>query len=259
MFAVLIGAILLGYPVSFTLTGIAVVFAALGWALGIFDLSLLGALGHRVGETLLSYMGRKLARDYDRLDAEETQRLLGVGREHGIHLTPAELTDLSSMKAQQRVAGQNLDIGDDVNRFYEQRATEQIDPAIARYFEGISDIEGDDVARLMRGAEQSDRAPAARVRRERQQVIPIGELGDAPVHRREVQVSRPFTIHVEVDAAPVCCPCRAAYRPVELLEYHPRLRAVGPHEVQIRGLIRLDPIVEADVGDKGTVRRHSWA
>jgi len=48
MFAVLIGAILLGYPVSFTLTGVAVVFAALGWALGAFDVSLLGALGQRL-------------------------------------------------------------------------------------------------------------------------------------------------------------------------------------------------------------------
>jgi tripartite ATP-independent transporter DctM subunit len=48
MFAALIGAILLGYPVSFTLTGVAVIFAALGWALGVFDFSLLGALGQRL-------------------------------------------------------------------------------------------------------------------------------------------------------------------------------------------------------------------
>src|SRR3546814_5113019 len=47
MFAALIGAILLGYPVSFTLTGVAVVFAGLGWAFGVFDPSLLGALGQR--------------------------------------------------------------------------------------------------------------------------------------------------------------------------------------------------------------------
>jgi len=48
MFAALIGAILLGYPVSFTLTGVAVVFAVLGWSLGHFDVSLLGALGQRM-------------------------------------------------------------------------------------------------------------------------------------------------------------------------------------------------------------------
>ena len=52
MFAALIGAILLGYPVSFTLTGVAVVFAALGWAFGVFDVSLLGALGQRLFGTM---------------------------------------------------------------------------------------------------------------------------------------------------------------------------------------------------------------
>src|SRR3546814_1037713 len=48
MFAALIGAILIDYPVSFTLTGVAVVFAALGWAFGVFEPSLLGALGQRI-------------------------------------------------------------------------------------------------------------------------------------------------------------------------------------------------------------------
>jgi len=52
MFAALIGAILLGYPVSFTLTGVAVAFAALGWAFGMFDVSLLGALGQRLFGTM---------------------------------------------------------------------------------------------------------------------------------------------------------------------------------------------------------------
>ena len=47
MFAVLCGAILLGYPVTFTLAGVAVIFAGLGWALGAFDPSLLGALAQR--------------------------------------------------------------------------------------------------------------------------------------------------------------------------------------------------------------------
>ncbi|MEM7045654.1 MAG: hypothetical protein AAF543_22815, partial [Pseudomonadota bacterium] len=106
----------------------------------------LGAVGHRVGESLTSFMERNLVRDHDRLDAEEVKRLLGLGREQGIHLTPAELTSLSSLKAQQRVAGQNLEIGDDVNRMYEGRAIEQIDPAIGRYFDRISDVEGDDTA-----------------------------------------------------------------------------------------------------------------
>ncbi|HET7410556.1 MAG TPA: TRAP transporter large permease subunit [Paracoccaceae bacterium] len=48
MIAALIFGILLGYPVSFTISGVAILFAALGWALGSFDMSLMGALGQRV-------------------------------------------------------------------------------------------------------------------------------------------------------------------------------------------------------------------
>lgn len=48
MFAALIGAILLGYPVSFSIAGIATLFALTGWALGVFDISLMGALSQRV-------------------------------------------------------------------------------------------------------------------------------------------------------------------------------------------------------------------
>ncbi|MCC2112356.1 MAG: TRAP transporter large permease subunit, partial [Hyphomicrobiales bacterium] len=48
MFAGLIGCILLGFPVSFSIAGIATLFAIAGWALGVMDLSLLGALGQRV-------------------------------------------------------------------------------------------------------------------------------------------------------------------------------------------------------------------
>ena len=40
--------ILLGFPVSFTIAGVATAFAFLGWYLGVMDISLLGALGQRV-------------------------------------------------------------------------------------------------------------------------------------------------------------------------------------------------------------------
>ena len=48
MFAVLVIAILLGFPVSFTIAGIAIAFAFIGSISGVFDLSLLGALAQRV-------------------------------------------------------------------------------------------------------------------------------------------------------------------------------------------------------------------
>jgi tripartite ATP-independent transporter DctM subunit len=48
MFAAMMLGILLGYPVAFTIGGIAILFAVLGGALGGFDMRLLGALGQRV-------------------------------------------------------------------------------------------------------------------------------------------------------------------------------------------------------------------
>lgn len=48
MFVALCGAILLGYPVTFTLFGIAFAFAFFGHAMDVFDLSLLGALSQRI-------------------------------------------------------------------------------------------------------------------------------------------------------------------------------------------------------------------
>lgn len=47
MFAALMIAILSGFPVSFSIAGVAVAFAYLGWMLGAMDVSLLGAMGQR--------------------------------------------------------------------------------------------------------------------------------------------------------------------------------------------------------------------
>ena len=47
MFAVLMAAILMGFPVALSLAGVAVLFAYLGWVLGVMDISLLGAMGQR--------------------------------------------------------------------------------------------------------------------------------------------------------------------------------------------------------------------
>jgi TRAP-type mannitol/chloroaromatic compound transport system permease large subunit len=57
MFGALMSAILSGFPVSFSIAGVAVAFAYLGWMLGEMNVSLLGALGQRVfgliGNTVL--------------------------------------------------------------------------------------------------------------------------------------------------------------------------------------------------------------
>ena len=48
MFAALIGCILLGFPVAFSVAGVAAAFALAGAAVGAMDLALLGSLGQRV-------------------------------------------------------------------------------------------------------------------------------------------------------------------------------------------------------------------
>jgi len=48
MFVALAAALLRGYPVTFTLAGVAVIFAGMGAALGAFDTALLGALAQRL-------------------------------------------------------------------------------------------------------------------------------------------------------------------------------------------------------------------
>ncbi|MEM6825373.1 MAG: TRAP transporter large permease subunit [Pseudomonadota bacterium] len=48
MFAALVIVILAGFPVAFSIAGVAVAFAYLGWALGGMNISLLGAFGQRV-------------------------------------------------------------------------------------------------------------------------------------------------------------------------------------------------------------------
>jgi tripartite ATP-independent transporter DctM subunit len=72
MFVSTIGAVLVGYPVAFTLAGIALVFASLGIAFGVFDIAILSALtgryfGTMTNETLVAvplfvFMGVTLER-----------------------------------------------------------------------------------------------------------------------------------------------------------------------------------------------------
>jgi tripartite ATP-independent transporter DctM subunit len=72
MFLATIGAVLIGYPVAFTLAGIALMFATLGMAFGVFDVAILSALvgryfGTMTNETLVAvplfvFMGVMLER-----------------------------------------------------------------------------------------------------------------------------------------------------------------------------------------------------
>lgn len=52
MFVLGCAALLIGYPVAFTLPGISVIFAGLGFAMGIFDFSIIGGIPQRIYGTM---------------------------------------------------------------------------------------------------------------------------------------------------------------------------------------------------------------
>jgi tripartite ATP-independent transporter DctM subunit len=54
MFAVTCVVLIMGFPVAFTLAGTSLVFAAIGWSLGIFDFRLLGGLPSRYFGTMVN-------------------------------------------------------------------------------------------------------------------------------------------------------------------------------------------------------------
>ena len=52
MFVLACASLLIGYPVAFTLPGISVIFAGLGYAMGIFDMSIIGGVPQRIYGTM---------------------------------------------------------------------------------------------------------------------------------------------------------------------------------------------------------------
>lgn len=54
MFLALVACVLSGFPVAFAISGVAILFASLGWAFGVMDIQLLGALGQRVFGVLIN-------------------------------------------------------------------------------------------------------------------------------------------------------------------------------------------------------------
>jgi hypothetical protein len=97
MFATACGILLLGFPVAFTLAGTAIGFAGLGWLLGVFDFSFMGALASRyfgvmVNELLVAvplfvFMGVMLERSKIAEQLLETMGLLFGSLRGGLGLS----------------------------------------------------------------------------------------------------------------------------------------------------------------------------
>jgi hypothetical protein len=91
-------------------------------------------VGGRVAE-------RRLASDIGRLNQSDVDKLIAEARSQGIELTPAEITNLSSLKTQQKVLGKVPESADIMSDFYRRRYTEQVQPAVDRFLQQISGVD----------------------------------------------------------------------------------------------------------------------
>lgn len=84
---------------------------------------------------------RRLASDIGSLDQSQVNRLQRLSREKNIPLTPAELTDMSSLQAQQKVLGNIPSSSKTMQKFYERREVENIQPAVQDFLSQISRVD----------------------------------------------------------------------------------------------------------------------
>lgn len=91
------------------------------------------------GGRILSANARTAA-DIKRLDPAAAAELQRMAESMGIRLTPAEITNLPSLKSQQKVLGNIPESSDVLGKFYEKRYQEQIQPAVDEFLGSISRI-----------------------------------------------------------------------------------------------------------------------
>jgi len=83
---------------------------------------------------------RKTVRDIGQLDAQAIKDLQSKARNFGVDLTPAEVTQLNSLMAQQKVLGNIPASSKKMQQFYEVREGEQIQPAVEKFLADISGV-----------------------------------------------------------------------------------------------------------------------
>jgi hypothetical protein len=106
----------------------------------------IAAAGQGVGGMLTKYGNRMLARDINKLNQVNVDDLVTKAKDMGIDLTPAEITDLRSLRAQQRTIGRTEEGADILGDFFKNRNTVQIPQAKDRVLSSISPVDQTDVA-----------------------------------------------------------------------------------------------------------------
>lgn len=83
---------------------------------------------------------RKTVKDIGGLDTIAMKDLQDKARSFGINMTPAEITQLNSLMSQQKALGNIPDSSKKMQKFYEFRENEQIQPAVDKFLSQISDV-----------------------------------------------------------------------------------------------------------------------
>jgi hypothetical protein len=108
----------------------------------------------------------RTAADIGRLDPAAVAELQRIAQARGIQLTPAELTNLPSLKSQQKVLGNIPESSDVLGKFYEKRFQEQVQPAVDEFLGSISRVSDPMTAGFRGQTALKDQLEALKKRRE---------------------------------------------------------------------------------------------
>lgn len=134
------------------------------------------------------YLERNIAKDIGKVSSTEVADLTQKAKALGIQLTPAELTNLPSLKSQQKVLGNIVESADTLGDFYLQRYKEQVQPAVNNFLNKISKVDDPMTAGFRGQKALKDRVV---------QLEQAREEGSAPLYRAAFERSVP------VDVAPI--------------------------------------------------------
>ena len=105
----------------------------------------LGAAGQAAGTLVGKWIERNVARDIGRFDKPAAQALQGKAQALGVDLTPAQITNLPSLKAQQGVVTNIPRTADTMDAFAGKQVG-QIQAAVGKHLDSLSPIDSADVA-----------------------------------------------------------------------------------------------------------------
>jgi hypothetical protein len=131
---------------------------------------------------------RNLVRDIATMDAQSARKLVNQANQQGIFLTPAEITNLSSLIGQQKILGNVPASSQKLNTMYQQREVQQIRPAVDRFLASISPVS--DVAEAGAKGQKALQSAKAQMEAERTALV-------EPIY------SEAFAQSVPVDVSPI--------------------------------------------------------